>query len=267
MKNKLLIAFIQSMIFLLVCNGAATLSHAQEVLRFSTSAQLFDIIQKESIDEFAVQTGIKVDLFVASSETCLNRLYNRMCDVAGTAEHVNYTQIDYGYSEISLCKAPLVVIVNRATSIENISEDQLRGVFSGDITNWKALGGADQDIVVVVPGKNTAALKNFSLLALKRFDIGYDIMTYSSTMVVEVVRNLTGSISFVTKGSNTRDKSIRILKVNGYTHTEASYPYFQSFSLVVRGIPKGAAKSFIDFMISPKTRDRLSASGIFPMNP
>ena len=267
MKKKHLISFGQFVLCLLVCFSAASPGHAQEALRFSSSAQLYDIIQQKALDDFTAQTGVKVDLFISSSEAAMNRLYNQVCDVAGTAEHINYSLGDYGYKETPLCEAPLVVITNNATSIENVTEDQLRDVFSGNITNWKALGGPDQAIVVVVPGKDTAALKNFSQLALKRFDIRYDIMTYRSTMVVEVVRHIPGSISFITKGSNTRDASIRILKVNGYAHTDALYPYFQSFSLVTKGTPGGAAKSFIDFMTSDKARSALTANGIFPQNP
>lgn len=266
-KKKHLIAFGQLVLCLLVCFAAASPGHAQEALRFSSSAQLYDILQQKSLDDFSAQSGIKVDLFISSSEAAMNRLYNQVCDVAGTAEHINYRVGDYGYTETPLCKAPLVVITNRGSSVENVTENQLRDVFSGNITNWKALGGPDQAIVVVVPGKDTAALKNFSQLALKRFDIRYDIMTYRSTMVVEVVRHVPGSISFITKGSNSRDASIRILKVNGYAHTEASYPYFQSFSLVTKGTPSGVAKSFIDFMASQKTKSALSASGIFPREP
>jgi phosphate transport system substrate-binding protein len=267
MKKKKWISFGQLALCLLVCFAAASPGYAQDALRFSSSAQLYDIIQQKTLDEFTAQTGVKVDLFISSSEAAMHRLYNQVCDVAGTAEHIYFSLGDYGYTETPLCRAPLVVITNSGTSIENVTEDQLRNVFSGSITNWKALGGPDQAIVVVVPGKDTAALKNFSQLALKRFDIRYDIMTYRSTMVVEVVRHIPGSISFITKGSKTRDASIRILKVNGYAHTETSYPYFQSFSLVTKGTPSGAAKSFIDFLTSEKTKSALIANGIFPREP
>lgn len=237
---------------------------AESTVRFSSSAQLYDIIGGPTLEKFTEQTGTNIDLFTSSSEAAMQRLYNQVCDVAGTAERINISMGDYGYKEIPLCKAPLVVIVHPNTAVGNLTEAQLRDIFSGSITNWQAVGGANQEIVVVAPGKGTAAFRNFSQLALKRFDIKYDIMTYRSTMVVEVVRHIPGSISFITKGSKVRDAPVKILNVNGEAYNAPSYPYTQSFSLVTKGEPSGATKAFIDYLTSNEIKAIMIKSGVLP---
>ena len=254
------------MFFLLVCLAFTTSGYA-ETVRFSTSAQIYDILEGPTLDNFTKQTGTTIDLFVSSSDAAMNRLYNKVCDLAGTAERINLSMGDYGYQEIPFCQAPLVVVTHPDVMVNNLSEVQLRDIFSGSITNWQAVGGKDQKIVVVSPGKGTAAFKNFSQLALKRFDIKYDIMTYRSTMVVKVVQHIPGSISFITKGADARDAKIKILKVNGEVYTSPNYPYFQNFSLVTKGEPAGATKAFIDYLTSEETKAAMIKSGIVPKTP
>ena len=238
---------------------------AQQTIRYSSSAQVHAILTDDMLAAFTRETGIGVDLYVCSSEAALHRLYNRVSDVASTGEHIYFPEGDYGYMETPLFKAPLVVITHKGNAVETLTENQLRDIFSGRVTNWKAVGGPDQAIVVIVPGKNTAAFRNFSMLALRRVDISYAIMTYQSTMVVETVGYIPWSISFITKGSGQRDAAVKILKVIGHAHTDAAYPYFQEFSMVTKGQPAGAVKNFLGYLTSDRIMASLKSQGVVPL--
>lgn len=238
---------------------------ASDVLRYSSSAQVRDVFHDESLSRFTKMSGIEVDLFVGSSSTALHRLFNDVCDISSTAEPLAPSHADYGYVQTAFCKVPLIVITNVQTPVTDISETQLRDIFAGTITNWKELGGPDRDIVTIVPGKDTAAYKNFSLLALKRFEVKYDFMAYRSTMVVTAVHRIPWSISFIAKGAATRDKAVRIMTVNGRSYADADYPYNQTFAFVTKGEPAGGAKALIDYALSPEAREAFKKNGITPL--
>ena len=263
-RTKWLIFVIATFVIIL---GAAGFSTAGDVpsIKFSCSAQLYNILQQQTLDAFTQTTGIGVDLTISSSEAALFRLYHSVSDVAGSAERLVFPKGEYGYVESRICQAPIVVITHPDIGVDNLTTEQLRDIFSGKITNWKEVGGNPEEIVVVVPDKSTAAYRNFSKLALKRFDINYSIMTYRSTMVVDVVGYLPGSISFITKSANSRDTVVKILKVDGISYTHADYPYFQIFNLVTRGYPKGVEKEFVDFIRSDKISTMLRDNGITPI--
>jgi phosphate transport system substrate-binding protein len=245
--------------------GTAPAGAEQSIkIKFSCSAQLYDILQFQILQEFSRATGIQVDAYVTSSEAALYRLYNQACDVAGTAERIDFSHGEYGYTETPICTAPIIVITHPANPVDSVTQEQLHQIFCGEIISWQNLGGIDQQILAVVPDTSTAAYKNFSRLALKRFDIDYTIMTKRSTMVVKVVQHLPGSISFITKGSDARDRGIKILKVDGVPPAAEAYPYYQSFSLVTKSNPSEGIKSFIDFICSQQTAERLRADGILP---
>lgn len=238
---------------------------ASEALRYSSSAQVRDVLLDDGLNRFSQESGIALDLFVGSSEAAVQRLVNSASDIASSAEPLSKSMADYGFIETPFCKVPLIAITNVQTTVRDISEEQLRKIFLGQITNWKELGGPDQKIVVIIPAKDTAAFKNFSRLAMASSDVVFDYLAYRSTMTVMLVHRVPWSISFIAKGMATRDAAIKIMKVNGKKYTEADYPYFETFSFVTKGEPAGSAKALIDFAASDNFKTELRSVGIVPL--
>jgi phosphate transport system substrate-binding protein len=133
------------------------------------------------------------------------------------------------------------------------------------ITNWKSLGGRDHDIVLVVPGKNTAAYKNFDRQVIKRGDIIYDFMTYKSTMAIKAVKKFPYAISFIAHGAASRHSGIKTIKIDGLSPKDENYPYYQAFSFVSKGEPRGVARKFIAFALSGKGRTIMLENGMTPV--
>jgi len=240
---------------------------AQEKLRYSCSAQVYEAFERDRLDAFTKATGIQVDLYVASSSSSVNRLMYGYSDVASTARGLFYPLKESGYMQTPFCRDPLAVIVNASCGVNGISEEQLGHIFSGELTAWKKLSGANEEIVVVIPAKNTAACENFERMAMKRKELKYDIMTYKSTGVIDVVKRFPQAISFIAAGAVTKAEGIKTLKVNGLAPKDKGYPYYQEFYFVTKGKPAGAAKTFIDFALSDKGREIIERRGMIPVKP
>ena len=230
--------------------GLVSQASAAEVLRISSSAQVYDAYAKDAIPVFEEQTGIRVDVFISSSASSVGRLMNGMCDLATTVDGFQFRYGEYGYLQIPFCKDPLVVITHPDVQIDSITSEQVMGIFSGDITNWKELGGPKERIVIVVPGDSTAAYKNFDRQAMGRRQIIYDFMSYISTIAVKAVQRVPYSISFIGQGVIAGEPGIKTLKIDGKAPAEGDYPYHQVFSFAVEGNPAGLAEKFINFTFS-----------------
>lgn len=266
-KNKSILRwFIFSALLITAGDLLYSPAVAEEVLRFSSSAQVHEAFGMEGLNIFTAESDVKVDLFIGSSDAAVYRLMNGFADIASTTERLQFSHQDYGYVETPFCKAPLVVISNAKTPVRNISSEQLRAIFDGTITNWEEVGGPDQEIVVVIPERNTGAYKNFRQLALKRFDVKYDFMTYRSTNVVKLVTHIPWSISFTTQGAHTVNEAVKIIQIDGKTPGDPTYPYYQIFSFVTKGQPVGAAKKLIDFTFSEKGRSVMKKNGMEPID-
>lgn len=244
-----------------------SVAQAKEVLRYTGSNQVYHAYDKEMIGEFIKGTGIEVDVTTASSGAAVYRLMNGYSDIASTARELSRQHEDYGFTQIAFCKDPLAVITRAGCGVETLTEEQLQSIFSGEISNWKALGGSDIPILVIVPGTETAANKNFRRQVMKHTEIDYDFMTYDSTMAIEAIKYFPcGAISFIAQGDVEHEEGIVTLRVNGLYPHDPAYPYFQIFYYVTKGKPSGAVKSFIDFSLSDKGRGIMKKNGMIPLS-
>jgi phosphate transport system substrate-binding protein len=237
----------------------------KESLKFSCAAQIYEAFGKGTLADFTRETGIEINLYVSSSGSAVYRLMNDFADIAGTARELYRRHSDHGYVQTAFCKDPMTVIVSSGCGVDNISEQQLQEIFSGNITNWKELGGIDRQIVVVVPGEHTGANKNFRRQVMKHKEIKYDFMAHSSTGAIELVKYLPcGSIAFISHGAAIQEKGVEALKIDGYLPKDKQYPFYQIFYFVTKGEPSGAVKALIDYSHSKKGKSIIKERGMFP---
>jgi phosphate transport system substrate-binding protein len=239
---------------------------AQETLSYSCSNQIYQALEKENVEAFSKATGIDVSVYPASSKSCVNRLVHGYSDIASTATEMYHRHTDYNYKQIPICKDPLAVVAKKTCEVENISEEDLRGIFSGEITNWKEIGGADLPVLVIVPDENTAANKNFRKQIMKDKEIKHDFITYDSTMVLEAIKYFPcGAISFISRGATIKYEEIAAINIDGRSPSDKDYPYFQTFYYVIKNDPSEAAKKLIDFTTTGKGRDIILKNGMIPI--
>jgi phosphate transport system substrate-binding protein len=238
---------------------------SEEVLRYSSSYQIYDALEKDMIEAFTKETGIRVDVYPSSSGSAVYRLMNDFSDIASTVRGLYYRHKESGYVEIAFCNDPLAIICNTANPVENITDLQVQNIFEKSITNWNELGGPDQPIIVIIPGKNTGAFKNFDKLAMKRKEIAYDYMSYHSTAIIDAVKSFPWSVSFISYGSAYDEENVKVLKVNNLNAVDKNYPYYQTFFYVTKGEPSGIVKQFIDFKRTDAGREIIKKKGMIPI--
>ncbi|MFO7560939.1 MAG: substrate-binding domain-containing protein [Desulfobacterales bacterium] len=249
-------------VFLLAGIMPVLSADAVEELRYSCSAQVYEAFGKEAIKAFERKTGILVDTHVTSSKVAVSRLMMDFSDIAGATRPLAFKRIDYGYVQTPFCKDYLAIIVNAACPVNDISSKNLKKVFSRKISNWKELGGMDQEIFIVIPSTDTGAFKNFDSLVMSHIELRYDFLAYKSTIVIDAVRYLPDTISFISYGAALNQKGIKILSIDGRKPGEKAYPYGQTFSYVTRGKPTGAVKKFIDFTFTEEGKEIIKRNGM-----
>lgn len=240
---------------------------AKEVLKYASSNQVYAAFEKEKIAAFTTATGIDVEVKTASSGSCTFRLMSGNYDIASSARKLDRRHEAYGYSEVAFCKDPISVIAKKECGVDNLSQEQLEDIFAGDITNWKEVGGANLPVMVIVPGKDTAAHKNFRRQIMKRKDIAHGFMAHNSTMVIEAIKHFPcGAVSFISQGAAAHYKELTTIKIGGLSPTAKAYPYFQIFYYVTKGEPTGEVKKFIDYTFSDEGAKIIKKNGMIPLS-
>lgn len=268
MKRKIITRTL--MIFATICFitafvGTAQAQNAQK-LRYTSSNQVYQAVDKLKVKTFAQESGIEVDVATGSSIWAMIQVMNGTSDIASSATELYKRHKERGFQTVAFCKDPLVVIGHKDCGVDSLTEEQVRNIFNGTITNWQTVGGEDQKITVIVPGEETAANRNFQRQFMKNQDIRYDIMARASVMAPTIVHHFPcGAISFIGQGAALKEPNIKALKIDGKSPQEPDYPYVQTFYYVTMGKARGAAKAFIDYTFSAAGQKMLKENGLIPV--
>ncbi|MFC3748173.1 phosphate ABC transporter substrate-binding protein [Paenibacillus sp. GCM10012306] len=154
---------------------------------------------------------------------------------------------------------PFATIVNKNVGVDNLTTDQLKGIFSGKITNWKEVGGSDADIVVITRAFGSGTRVNYQAKALAGGDIVKKEKNYKETgssgdmkTAVATTPNAIGYIDLVYVSGD-----VKAVKFNGVEATtdnviNGSYKIWAYGYFMTKGQPTGATKEFIDYVQSKK---------------
>ena len=249
----------------------ASPAHASQVVRASISSLVAQAYGKDILHQYETITGFKAQTYVGPSKVAINRVVNDVSDIAITELQVSNEMKKTGYVEIPFCRDALAIIMSSQFSpdlpinIDNLTRKQLRMIFEGTITNWKDVGGADQKIVLVVPGEDTGAFNNFSTQVMNSKKMQYDFVTYHAIESIKGVQNIPGAVSFVATGAIEYTDNIKIINVDGLSPKDKNYPLFQTFSFLTKGEPKGPARAVINFGLSKWGIDIMRSRGMHPI--
>ena len=166
------------------------------------------------------------------------------------------------------------IVVNPKVSVDGLTTEQVRDIFTGRITNWKDVGGADTEIIVVVRDQASGTREMFDEKAMgSKKDAPVEptssaIECNSNGIVRETVASKPGAIGYLSSGY-VNDK-VKVLKYNGVapsvqTASDKSYTLSRYLYLVTRGAAEGAAKGYIDYVLSDGFQDEVVATEYIPI--
>lgn len=272
--KKFISVFLSSVVlFSVVYTFSVLPAYANNSVRLACSSQIAQAYGKEILMDFRRFIGVYTQVYNGPSHKALDRLVNGASDIALTALRVPDELKKKGYIEIPFCEDSIAIFTNVDSGpgspcpLSNLSINQVRGIFSGRISNWKELGGADRKIEVIVPGEQTGAYQNFRMTIMQMETIKYDVIFERSVAVIEEVQEKPGSISFMTNGALAGEGSIKILTVDKLSPKDKTYPFKQIFSFVIKREPDPftATKAIINFGLSHHGLQIMHEKGMVPV--
>ncbi|MBI3986413.1 MAG: phosphate ABC transporter substrate-binding protein [Lentisphaerae bacterium] len=161
----------------------------------------------------------------------------------------------------------LALIVHPANGVTNLSIEQVRGLFNGTLKNWKEAGGADQSVRVVSREAGSGTRSSFEQTVGGIRLTAEAIIQDSNGTIRETVANDPNTIGYLTHGL--LSEKVRAVRVDGVDCTEAAilegrYKLVRPVFLLTKGAPGGAAKDFIDYVLSPEGQGMIRSYGLLP---
>ncbi|MDF7636662.1 phosphate ABC transporter substrate-binding protein PstS family protein [Leuconostocaceae bacterium ESL0958] len=151
-------------------------------------------------------------------------------------------------------------ILNKEAGVSNLSLSDLTKIFTGKITNWKEVGGADQKIVLVNRAAGSGTRAAFEKWAMGGQKSKASQEQDSSGMVKSIVKSTPGAISYVSFAY--ADADLMTPTIDGVKPTDAAvatgrYPIWSYEHMYTKGQAQGDTKKFLDYMYSERVQQTL----------
>ncbi|WP_406655682.1 PstS family phosphate ABC transporter substrate-binding protein [Methanolobus sp. ZRKC2] len=167
----------------------------------------------------------------------------------------------------------IAVIVNPENPVNELTYDQLKGIYDGSISNWADVGGDDRKIAVMSRDSSSGTYEYFKEEILEDEAYRQDALTQPSTgAIVQEVSQNEGAIGYI--GFAYLDESTKAISLDsGEGFVEATeeniisgdYPLARPLQYYTNGEPEGLTKEYIDFVMSPTGQAIVSEVGYFPV--
>lgn len=228
----------------------------------------------------AVRPDVKVEIEALGSRTGFTGLLDQTADIGASSRPVEQAELREAskrgvkLKEFVIGYDGIAVIVNEKNPVGTLSVDQVAQVFSGQVANWKELGGFDQPIRLISrPAySGTHAVFKERILGGRAFSSGTEYVE-SSDAVSRKVADDRQAIAYVGLGwVGPRAKVVGLrpepeadpVKPDEKTIREGTYPIYRPLLLYTAGIPNPEVAEFLRYVVSPPGQKLVTQAGFLP---
>ena len=229
----------------------------------SGSTTVLPIAQEAAVEFADANPAVRVDVQGGGSSVGITQLIQGVVDIGNSSRELNPEEAK-GLVDFKIAFDIIAIVVNPRMNITNLSDAQVRGIFTGKIVNWNQVGGPDKEIVVVIRDQASGTREVFDKKALgatneKQVESARSGIESSSNGVVrEIVATTENAIGYISFGYV--NKRIKAISFNGVMPTvnnavTGKYNLARYLHMFTKGEPKGAVRGYIDFVLSNKFQD------------
>ena len=218
-----------------------------------------------------MHSDVNISVQGGGSGVGIASLIDGTCDIADASRPIKDKEIkkakDNGVDayENVVALDGIAVIVHPSNPVDGLSLEQIKKIYTGEVSNWKDLGGKDMKIVVISRDSASGTFETFNDLALDDERVRADALLQASNQAVaQAVSRTNGSIGYV--GLGYLSSSVKGVAVDGVEPTKAnvvdgSYKLARKLFMYTDGEPKGLVKEFIKFVLSDEGQELAGKAG------
>lgn len=265
-RHKRQICPAVSMLMLLLSvslmSACGSMSEAGLIVAGSTSVQPYAEVLSE--EYMILHPDVLIDIQGGGSSAGIMAAQTGTSELGMSSRVLKDEEKSLWYVEIA--RDGLAVIINPDNPIQNLTLDQVRQIYSNEVTNWSQLGGTDAKIHTITREDGSGTRDAFMSLVMGESSITpRAIVQDSNGAVRQLVADDENAVGFISLGLV--DDKVKALQLDGVAATRenvlnGSYNLSRPFLFVALSEPTGDTKLFVDFILSAEGQKILMNEGL-----
>lgn len=222
-------------------------------------------------ESFEKNTEVKVTYNATGSSGGIQAVQEGRCDIGLSSRSLKDEEKAAGLTQTVLAYDGIAIIVNPGNSVEELSLEQIAQIYTGKITNWSEVGGAEGEIVLIGREASSGTRDGFESITDTEDACLYRQELSSNGDVIATVAGNPNAIGYASLA--TIKDTVKALSVDGIAPSEqsvkdGSYCVQRPFVLVTKNDKalSKTAQEFFDYMTSGEANDVIAAAGVVPAN-
>ena len=252
-------------------NGGTVAETVSGTVSTDGSTSMEKVIGALSESYMAANKDVTVNYNPTGSGSGITAVKEGTCDIGLSSRALKDEEKAGGLKETVLAYDGIAIIVHPDNPVSDLSIEQIAKLYTGEITNWKDVGGKDAEVVLIGREAASGTRDGFESITGTKDKCQYRQELTSTGDVITAVSQNPDAIGYASLAS-IKD-TVKALNVDGVTPSEAtvkdgSYKVQRPFVLVtVEGKALSpAAQSFFDYATSPAAADIIAKAGAVAAN-
>lgn len=231
-------------------------------------------LAKDAADKFKeLHPEVSITLNGGGSGTGLKQVADGSVDI-GNSDVAADTKLDKavadGLVDHKVCVVTMAPVVNKdiAVTVKSLTKQQLTDIFTAKITNWKEVGGPDEEIVLITRPSTSgtrALFKEFALGGAEEAS-NKSLETDDSGTLLQSIKDNKGAIGYVALSYLVNNQDVATVSVDGVAPTlentyNGTYPVWGYEHMYTKGEPNATVKAYLDFIMSDEYGKSMEAQG------
>lgn len=222
-------------------------------------------------EAFQSDSGISVTYNATGSGAGIQAVLEGRCDIGLASRELKDEEKAKGLEGTVLAYDGIAIIVNPENPVNDLDLETIAKIYTGEIKNWKEIGGNDAEIVLIGREAGSGTRDGFESITGTEDKCAYRQELTSTGDVITTVASNPNAIGYASLAS-VKD-TVKALKIDGVTASEetiknGTYVVQRPFVLVTKTdvTLSESAQSFFNFITSEAAQGIIIEAGVVPAN-
>jgi len=245
-------------------------------LTINGSTTVLPIAQKVAEAYMKANPKVKISVSGGGSGNGIKAIIDGTTDIGNSSRFIKDEEIKAAVEKgtypvpFAIAYDSIIPIVHPSNPVKNLTLDQLKAIYMGQVKNWKEIGGPAMQIVVISRDTSSGTYEVWEEKVMRKERVApAALLQASNGAIVQAVAKNKYAIGYI--GLGYVNKSVKPLTVNDIkgsekTTLDGTYPISRALYMFTRGWPKGDALNFINYVLHPqKGQKYVKEAGFVPL--